>query len=210
MANLITLSRFPLLLIFILLTYLGDHTLKLVAVPLLIVLLAFDTLDGLVARHRKETSLLGSVIDIAADRTVELLLWVMFSDLRLISVAIPLTVIARGTTVDAVRGVGLSQGHTPFGMMRTKWGKRLVGSRFMRSTYGMAKFLAFVGLSSTIALLSFPSTSRWYQAGHTVGFVAAILSWLALLLSLARGLPVLIEGVPLLKAADRPHAETGN
>ncbi len=207
MANLITLSRFPLLLVFILLTYLGGHVGKIIAVPLLVALLAFDTLDGIVARYRQETSLLGSVMDIAADRTVELLLWVVFADLRLISVAIPLTVVARGTMVDAVRGVGLSQGHTPFGMMRSKWGKRLVGSRFMRSTYGISKFLAFTGLSLAVALMAFDPAGRWYHFAGPVGTVAAVLSWLALTLSLLRGLPVLIEGVPLLRAADHSHPE---
>lgn len=37
-------------------------------------------------------SVFGSVLDIAADRTYELVLWVCFADLRMIPVAIPLII----------------------------------------------------------------------------------------------------------------------
>ncbi len=98
-----------------------------------------DTLDGLVARHRQEDGMLGSKLDIAVDRIVELVLWVVYANLGLISVAIPIIVIIRGGMVDTVRSFSLVWGETSFGMMQTKWGQRLVGSNFMRSIYGLVQ-----------------------------------------------------------------------
>jgi len=79
LANWITLSRIPLLGIIIALLYGASATAQLIAAPLILVLILMDTLDGVLARARGETSLLGSVLDIAADRAVEYALWMVFA-----------------------------------------------------------------------------------------------------------------------------------
>ena len=107
MANIITISRFPLLFIYLAILYYGGDTLQYLNVPFIIIIFLFDTLDGWVARRRGETSLLGSVLDIATDRTLEYLLWVVFAHLGLIPLVIPIIVLIRGTSVDAVRSVGM-------------------------------------------------------------------------------------------------------
>jgi len=203
MANIITLIRFPVLFIFVGLLYSGSLLGRLMGVPLCLLLILLDTVDGLVARARRETSLLGSVLDIAADRAVELVLWVCFADLKLIPLAIPLIVIVRGTVVDAMRGIGTSQGQTPFGQMQSSWGKWLVASPVMRSGYGISKALAFCTLTLELALGSLPAGSLTVNWTPLVRLVGLALSWLAVILCLVRGMPVLIEVAPLFRSPPR-------
>jgi CDP-diacylglycerol--glycerol-3-phosphate 3-phosphatidyltransferase len=202
MANLITLSRLPLLLVLILMLYLGNATVRLVAVPVFFVVLILDTFDGLIARRRGEASLLGSVLDIAADRVLELSLWVVFSDLGLISVAVPLIVITRGVLVDGVRSVGAGRGERPLDQVRSRLGSFLVGSRWMRTGYGLGKGLALGFLTLTWGLqgLSGPAAN---SAG-TIHLIATILTWIAVGFCLLRGLPVLVAAPELLR--DQPSA----
>ena len=61
LANWITLSRVPLLLINVLVLYFGSPEVRLAGVALLFLGLMLDTVDGVVARKRGETSLFGSV-----------------------------------------------------------------------------------------------------------------------------------------------------
>lgn len=203
MANLITLSRFPLLLILVLMLYLGNTTVRLLAVPLFFVVFMLDTVDGFIARRRGETSLLGSVLDVATDRTLELVLWVVFSDLGLISVAVPLIVITRGVLVDGVRSVGASRGERPLSQMRSGLGSFLVGSPWMRSGYSISKGFALGFLTLTWALQEFPGALAASAAIHTV---ASVLTWIAVVFCLLRGLPVLIEAPELLD--ERPPVAT--
>ena len=128
MANTITLARIPLLLAIVLMLYLGNPIVQVAAAFLVLLLIFMDTLDGVVARYRGEEGMLGSKLDIAIDRIVELVLWVVYADLNLISVAIPIIVIIRGGLVDTVRSFSLLWGETSFGMMKGKWGRRLVAS----------------------------------------------------------------------------------
>jgi len=138
MANWITLARLPLLVGIVLLLYVDVPQVQVATAPLVLVLIFMDTLDGVVARRRHEVGMLGSKLDIGVDRIVELVLWIVYAHLNLISVAIPVIFVIRGGLVDTVRSFSLVWGETSFGMMRTKWGRRLVVSGFMRSLYGMS------------------------------------------------------------------------
>ncbi len=198
MANLITILRFPLMIAFVILLYLGTPVMILWGVPFLIVIILMDSLDGNIARRRGETSLLGSALDIAADRTLELILWVAFSNLGLISVAIPLIVIVRGVVVDAVRAVGISQGIPPFKQVSSPLSQFLVSSPFMRSSYGISKALAFNLLTIDLALRQLQST----QSGW-VHLTALVFAWIAVALCCARGIPALVDGALLLHNSDR-------
>jgi CDP-diacylglycerol--glycerol-3-phosphate 3-phosphatidyltransferase len=197
MANLITLSRFPLLLLVVLLLYSSQPAAGAASVPLVLILIGMDSLDGIVARAREETSLLGSVLDIMVDRAVELVLWVAYAHLGLISVVIPLVYIVRGTVVDALRNLHVREGEAPFDAMRTKVGKWLVASSFMRTTYGVSKLVSFAGLAATRALQNYAlqgTVSAQLAARSSLLF--NITSWIALALCLARGLPVIVEAIP--------------
>ncbi len=193
LANWITLSRLPLLLVIVLIIYLGPPGLQLAGVVLLFVGLMLDTVDGLVARRRQETSLFGSVLDIAADRTYELVLWVVFAELGMIAAAVPLIVIARTTLTDAFRSIGVGQGIAPFAQHRTRLGRFLVGSSFMRTGYAVTKVVAFCGLALTHALAGFGLETGAPAAVPTLLKIFQAVSWVAVFFCVFRGLPVIIR-----------------
>ncbi len=192
-ANAITLSRLPLLTLIVILLYRPAATPQLIAAPLIAILILLDTFDGVVARSLHQTSLLGSVLDIAADRTVEFILWVVFADVDMLSIVIPLVVLARGTFVDAIRAVAPARGVAPFDLMRSRLSRFLVKSPWLRTTYGLTKALAFVTLAIAYGLRTAGSA-----AFAPVNLVAQTAAWLAFALCLLRGLPVLIEAPTIL------------
>jgi CDP-diacylglycerol--glycerol-3-phosphate 3-phosphatidyltransferase len=193
MANLITIARFPLLLIYLIILYYGNQNLLYFNVPFILVIFMFDTLDGWVARKRGEASLLGSVLDIATDRSLEYVLWVVYAHLGLIPLVVPLIVLIRGTTVDAVRAVGMKSGRSAFDQIQSSLNRFLVSSRFMRAIYGFSKGAAAGFLTLAYALRE--SQGGWYQPIYSAGLV---FTWLSVFLCVVRGLPVLIEGVKTL------------
>lgn len=190
MANLITLSRFPLLFLYLALMYFGGETALLWNVPFIILIFYLDTLDGWVARKRNETSLIGSVFDIATDRTLEYVLWVVYAHLGLISVLVPIIVLIRGTSVDAVRSIGMKKGVSAFEQIQSPVNRFLVRSRFMRGLYGTVKAAAAALLTLSYALLSMGSewSSLIYQ-------IALVFTWISVFVCVIRGVPVLIEGI---------------
>jgi phosphatidylglycerophosphate synthase len=195
LANLITISRFPLLLIYLLMLYLGNESVRLIAIPLLFIALMFDSLDGIVARRTGNVSLSGSVLDIAADRVYELVLWVSFADLRLIPVAIPLIVITRTTLTDAIRSIGVRDGKAPFEQHETRLGTFIVGSRWMRLIYGLAKVVSFCGLTLAIALSGYPEGSASFAAWPGVLKAFQVTSWIAVGFCVVRGSPVILGAI---------------
>src|SRR6476646_11333326 len=152
LANWITLSRLPLLLIHVFILYHGSPALRLAGTGLLFIGLMLYTVDGLVARRTGQTSLFGSVLAIAADRAYALVLWVCFADLDFIPIAIPLIVIARTTLTDAFRSIGVGRGTAPFAQHRTALGRFLVSSTVMRTGYAVTKVVTFCGLALSQAL----------------------------------------------------------
>jgi len=194
LANLVTLLRMPFLGVILLLLYGPSPTGRLVAAPLIVLLILMDTLDGILARSRGEASIVGSVLDIAADRAVEYVLWTVFAHLRLIPVLIPILVLLRGTFVDALRSVAPAQGLKPFDLMRSPLGRFLVGSPWLRASYAVVKAVAFTLLAATHALQT--GGHPWASPLLTAARGAA---WLGLSFCLLRGIPVLIEGPKVLR-----------
>jgi phosphatidylglycerophosphate synthase len=201
LANCITLSRFPLLLIWILVLYLGSPPLRLAGVALLFVGLMLDTVDGVVARRTGRTSLFGSVLDIAADRTYELVLWVCFANLGMIPAVIPLIIVARTTLTDAVRSLGVTEGTAPFAQPRSALARFLVGSPWMRTGYSVTKVTAFCGLALAEALSGFPAEATLGISVAPMLGVLQVIVWSAVIFCVARGLPVLVAGLPRLRDA---------
>jgi phosphatidylglycerophosphate synthase len=195
LANSITLSRFPLLLLIILTLYFGSPLVRLAGVVVLFLGLMLDTVDGMVARKTGQTSLFGSVLDIAADRTYELVLWVCFADLRMIPVAIPLIIITRTTLTDALRSIGVGQGTAPFAQHRTALGRFLVGSTWMRTGYAVTKVITFCGLALAQAFSGFPAETSMARAVPSMMTVLQIVAWLAVVFCVFRGLPVIVHSL---------------
>jgi len=165
-------------------------------VLLIIIIFNLDSLDGWVARKLNEASLLGSVLDIAADRTLEYILWVVYAHLGLIPVLVPIIVLIRGTAVDAVRSVRLKSGLSAFDQIQSPLSKFLVSSRFMRAFYGIAKGSAAALLTLASALQS--NLGPWPNLVYQTGL---IFTWLSVCLCVIRGLPVLIEGIKKIQAS---------
>jgi CDP-diacylglycerol--glycerol-3-phosphate 3-phosphatidyltransferase len=190
MANIITVARFPLLFIYLGILYYGNQTLMFWDVLLIIIIFNLDSLDGWVARKLNEASLLGSVLDIATDRTLEYVLWVVYAHLGLIPILVPIIVLIRGTAVDALRSVRMKSGLSAFDQIQSSLSKFLVSSRFMRAFYGIAKGAAAALLTLAYALQS--NSGPWPNLVYQTGLV---FTWLSVCLCVIRGLPVLIEGI---------------
>jgi phosphatidylglycerophosphate synthase len=195
LATWITLARFPLLGICLAILHLGSPPVRLVGSVLLFVGLLLDTVDGVVARARSETSLLGSVLDIAADRVYELSLWVSFAYLGLISAIVPLVVLVRTTLTDALRSVGVAEGTAPFDQHRARLARFLVASPWMRTGYSSAKVGAFCGLALAHAFLGFPADSVLHGIAPGLLAAANAVAWVAVLFCVVRGVPVIVDGL---------------
>jgi CDP-diacylglycerol--glycerol-3-phosphate 3-phosphatidyltransferase len=198
LATLITLSRFPLLALVVGSLYWGPSAVRMSGVGLLIAGLLLDTVDGVVARRRQETSLMGSVLDIAADRTYELVLWFCFAELDLIPMLIPLLVVARTALTDAIRSIGVGQGIAPFAQTGTRIEHFLVASSWMRSGYGLSKALAFgtLALAHAVGAEDKVGDLEWLTP------TGQALAWVTVVLCLLRGVPVIVGGF-------RPHLGAG-
>ncbi|HLB53700.1 MAG TPA: CDP-alcohol phosphatidyltransferase family protein [Gemmatimonadales bacterium] len=195
LANWITLSRFPLLVGNILILYFGSTPLRLVGVALLFVGLMLDTVDGIVARKTGQTSLFGSVLDIAADRSYELVLWVCFADLGMIPVAVPLIVIVRTTLTDSLRSIGVGQGTAPFAQHQSALGRFLVSSIWMRTGYSVSKVIAFCGLALVQALGGFGPETPQGRAVPPLIEALRVVVWVAVAFCVFRGIPVIVRSL---------------
>ncbi len=195
LANWITLSRLPLLAISILALFQPTPQLRLAGVVVLLLGLFLDTIDGIVARKRQESSLFGSVLDIAADRAYELAMWVCFAYFRLIPIAMPILVIARTTLTDALRSLGVQQGTAPFAQHRTPVGRFLVGSPIMKIGYSVTKVTTFTGLGLAWAFSAFPAGSRYALWADPLTAFMQVIAWVAVGFCVLRGLPVVVHGV---------------
>jgi len=195
MANLVTLSRLLLLLVVVALSYTPPTPWQFANFFLIILIFVSDGLDGYVARKRNETSLFGALFDIAGDRIVELSLWIVAADTDLVRAWVPLVFIWRGVIVDSVRSTNaVAQGMAPFALMRSQFGKFVVASRFVRVLYAVVKAAAFAGLALQ---RPFPHylPELWSYVGGVLTALTYFFVYLAVLLCLVRGVPVVAEFV---------------
>lgn len=195
MANLVTLSRLLLLVIVVWLFYQAPTPWQLANFFLIILIFVSDGLDGYIARKRGETSLFGALFDIAGDRIVELTLWIVAADNGLVSIWVPLVFIMRGVIVDTIRASNaVAHGVAPFALMRTPFGKFIVASQFMRAFYAVVKATAFAGLALEYSG-SMWLPALWSYVGSLVTTITYFCVYLAVVLCIARGAPVIAEFV---------------
>lgn len=192
MANLVTSSRLLLLFLLVGLAYLDALEARIAAFILLVVIFVMDGVDGWIARRRGEESLFGAVFDIAADRIVENVLWLVLVDLGRAPVWVAVVFLARSFLVDAVRSVGASKGLAPFETTRGTIAQWIVAGRFMRAAYGAAKVLAF-GWLFLLPVLAKLWPRGWESWGGQLQSAGHVLVLVAVTLCVARGLPVLVE-----------------
>lgn len=202
MANLITFGRCVLLFVLLLIVYWGSPGLQLLNAPLVLLVIALDGVDGWVARRRNEESVFGATFDIAADRIVENVLWVVLAHLGLIGVWVPLLFIVRGNLVDAIRSKGAAEGTAAFDMMKTPVGRFLVAGRFMRAFYAVVKAVTFAWV---LLWQPFPALAPdvWAAWAEPIQAVSLALVIVSATLCVIRGLPVVFEFL-----GSRPAAQT--
>ncbi len=204
MANLITLARFFLLFALVTMAYQAPPAWQVIDAPLLVLIIALDGLDGYVARKRAETSVFGSIFDIAIDRVVENVLWVVLADLDLVPVWVAIVFITRSSIVDSIRYAAISRGESAFGMMRSPWGRALVAGRFMRGFYGTLKVATF---GWVFLIQPWPALypGMWAANAGGLGVVTTVLVYASVIVCLLRGAPVIVE---FLAARDTVRAPT--
>lgn len=192
MANLITLTRLMLLVVLVAIAYRATPAWQIVHLPLAAVIFLMDGLDGWVARWRNEATVFGSIFDIAADRVVEIVLWLVLADLGAVPVWVPIVFIVPGNIVDAIRYAAISRGETAFGMMQRRWARFLVSGRFLRTFYALMKSWTFALLLILPALAAL-LPAWWQTAGATVTAIAMAMTYGTVFICLLRGVPVVAE-----------------
>ena len=201
MANLITLARILLLFITIGLLYLRQPWAAFVSAFLTLIVFVSDALDGYVARKRGRADMAGAVIDIAGDRVVENIYWVVCAHLNLVPIWAPLVMLVRSFSVDAVRSLALAEGKTAFGdktMMQSRLGVWLAASRLHRALYGGAKVVTFIYLILQYGFLLWAEQepgrfTGWEGAWPVIVGVGQALALFSVLYGLARGAVVLYD-----------------
>jgi CDP-diacylglycerol--glycerol-3-phosphate 3-phosphatidyltransferase len=212
MANLITVARLILLFVVIWMIYVGSVQVIEACMVLIIVVFASDGLDGWVARKRGSSSPFGAVFDIAGDRVAENALWIIFADLDLIPVWVPLMVMTRGFLVDGLRSLSLMQGMTPFGernMMRSPLTEWLTAGRFMRGFYGWAKSAGFVFLTGLVAWDSLDTSGTLIGSLYSIEafrWIGWTLVWSAVALTVIRAIPVLVDSMAMIRDMETKQA----
>jgi CDP-diacylglycerol--glycerol-3-phosphate 3-phosphatidyltransferase len=208
--NLVTVVRLLLVFVLVMLAYGHDIWTRLIAAGFAVVIIAGDWLDGHLARKLNQSTTLGSILDIAADRIIENVIWILLADLDLVPVWIPVVVVSRGILTDTIRGYALQFGYAGFGeksMMKSAIGRFLTGSPLMRTPYAVLKaftfawLLLFAVLDEVLLLWPIMPLS-WVEIGLAIGYWTAIGS---AVICLVRGIPVIIEGWSLIKR-ESPHA----
>lgn len=192
MANVITLTRLLMVFPLVAMIYWAPPGWLWFAPPLLLLIIALDGLDGYVARRRLETSVFGSIFDIAADRVIEYVLWTVLGHVGLVPMWVALVFIIRGTLVDSIRYAAIAGGQTAFGMMKSRLGRFIVAGRFMRGFYGTLKAVTFAWLLAQAPLAQI-APGLWDARAEAVALVTGVLVYATVLLCLVRGVPVLLE-----------------
>lgn len=208
MANSITVGRVVLLFVAIAMIYSSNYWVIVIAGVMIGFIFAGDGLDGWVARRRNSSSKLGAVLDIAGDRVVENVLWVIFAEMHMVGVWAPLVVLTRSFVVDVLRSVALTEGKTAFGdttMARSKLTWFLTASRFSRTAYGWSKAIGFVFLAWMVAWRLPEGDGRIldlfldYQGIRALGW---LMVYSSVALCVIRGLPVIWDAMYYLREED--------
>lgn len=172
-ANIITLLR-PLLTFGVIALFGRQRTLDIALIATIVLIFALDAVDGIIARKRNETSEIGAVLDIVADRVIENTFWIYFTAMGLIPLWMPIIVMTRGILTDGLRRYITQE--------TGSWVSVLKESRTSRGLYGGAKMFTFMTLASA-TIFKFPVLEQ-----VSLGFAILTVAF-----CLIRGLPTVIE-----------------
>ena len=153
---------------------------------------SMDAVDGYLARKYSQASQLGAVLDIIGDRIIESIYWIVFAVLGWLPVVFPIICVARAFVTDGIRSVALTKGMTPFGMQSTPWGKYICASKFMKTSYAVAKVAAFM-----LIILAYTPSDGFNLM--SIEPVAVVLAWIAIIFCIVRAIPVVAESGKLFE-----------
>lgn len=191
-ANIVSVSRIFVAFGSIGLLYINTTAAYIWAVILAIIAFSMDAVDGYLARKYGQASQLGAVLDIMGDRIVEAVYWIAFATLGWLSVLFPIICVTRAFVTDNIRSIALTKGMTPFGMQSTPWGKYICASKFMKTSYAVAKVAAFI-------VLIFAHTPELAEnVAKPAELTGIILAWIAIIFCVVRAIPVVAESGKLL------------
>jgi phosphatidylglycerophosphate synthase len=154
-----------------------------IGVPLIFTL---DAVDGIVARRLNSQTLLGSFIDIAADRLVEFLFLQYFIRVGLIPLWFVLVFYGRIVLTDACRACAFRMERVPAtGILLPRRWRFLVLSKLSRSAYASLKGVLFSVLLITM-----------YQGRMSLSTLDFGILLSVLFFSLLRAVPILVTYLP--------------
>lgn len=192
-ANIVSVSRIFVAFVSLGLLFVNTTSAYIWAIVLAGIAFSMDAVDGYLARKFGQSSQLGAVLDIMGDRIVESIFWITFAVLGWLSVIFPIICVTRAFVTDGIRSVALTKGMTPFGMQTTQWGKFICASKFMKTTYAVAKVAAYI-------ILIFAHTPELAQNIAEPALTAGIiLAWIAIIFCIVRAIPVVAECGKLFK-----------
>ena len=186
-ANIVSVSRIFVAFVSLGLLFVNTTSAYIWAIVLAGIAFSMDAVDGYLARKFGQSSQLGAVLDIMGDRIVEAIFWITYAVLGWLSVIFPIICVTRAFVTDGIRSVALTKGMTPFGMQTTEWGKFICASKFMKTTYAVAKVAAYI-------ILIFAHTPDLAQNIAEPALTAGIiLAWIAIIFCIVRAIPVVAE-----------------
>lgn len=186
-ANIVSISRIFVAFASLGLLFLNTTSAYIWAVILAAIAFSMDALDGYLARKFSQASQLGAVLDIMGDRIVEAIYWIVFAALGWLPVIFPIICVTRAFITDNIRSMALTKGMTPFGMQTTNWGKFICASKFMKTTYAVAKVAAYI----LIIVAHTPELAQ--NIAKQTETAAIILAWVAIIFCVVRAIPVVAE-----------------
>lgn len=186
-ANIVSITRIFVAFVSVALLFVATKQAYIWAVVLAIIAFSMDAVDGYLARKYGQTSQLGAVLDIMGDRIIEAIYWIVFATLGWLPVIFPIICVTRAFITDNIRSIALTKGMTPFGMQTTEWGKYICASKFMKTSYAVAKVAAFV----LLIVANIPGLCKC--VAQPVSAIAIILAWIAIIFCVVRGIPVVAE-----------------
>ena len=114
----------------------------------------------------------------------------------------PIAVLTRGFTTDAIRSFAISNDNTPFEMMTRRWTRALTSSRISRFISGASKMCAFCVMAVGHMLQNY---ELFPQHLETIQTVTLILATTAVVICLLRGVPVMVDGITHIQLASKHH-----
>ena len=112
-----------------------------------------DGIDGIVARRFNMKSRLGEILDVTADRILEVSYWIFFATTGAIPFWVPLVIVSRGLITDSLVGYSRLRGLTRLSLTDKGVYWFIAASRFSRGAYGLLKLATFSLLSYGVDVL---------------------------------------------------------